>query len=140
MFCCLIAIGGLGFAHGKGVEMAIGVSKNFRSSSFPYRRVLLPDSVQKRVSFKSNVVSELLKPLLALPSYQVYTDSVIFADPIGHFDTDQYDHYRTRLLSYCSRNTIREVEVQDNHHRSLCVQPHWNFQQFPYTPHAFPSL
>lgn len=25
MFFCLLAIGGLGFAHGKGVEMAIGI-------------------------------------------------------------------------------------------------------------------
>jgi hypothetical protein len=48
-------------------------------------------------------------------------------NPIGNFDASQYDYYRTCVLSYCSRDSIGEIEVQDNRDWEVCVQPHWHF-------------
>ena len=52
----------------------------------------------------------------------------------------QYDHCRARLLPHCGGDTVGEIKVQDDRHREVCIQPHWNFQQFRYAPHDFLSL
>ena len=48
--------------------------------------------------------------------------------PAGHFDTMQHDHDWSCLLPNRGRNAIRETSLQNDRHRTVCLQPYRNLQ------------
>lgn len=90
MFCCLIAIGGLGFASGKGAEMAIGILLVFSTlinmiTVGPACYPIVAETPSGRLRYKTIVIGRFVYNLTGIFNNSVTPRMIAATCKISHF-------------------------------------------------------